>query len=184
MRPFFRHHRAIIVFFAKMLAAYAVWFALYDLWLLPDGRLDEMLSLHAASASRSVLSWLGYEASVFGRVVWMDGTAGIEVVNGCNGLAVIGLFLGFVLAFPGVARRRLVFLPLGILALYLVNVGRLAFLVLVQQYRPEWFDLVHQFAATGIYYVVVFGLWVAWAHLGAAKKAARPEAVRMTAVSA
>ncbi len=167
-----------------MLAAYAVWFAVYDLLLLPDGRLDEALSLHAASASRTVLTWLGYEARVFGRVVWMDGTAGIEVVNGCNGLAVIGLFLGFVLAFPGSARRRLAFIPFGILALYLVNVGRLAFLVLVQHYRPEWFDLVHQFAATGIYYVVVFGLWVAWAHFGAEKAAVRPETARMAAVSA
>lgn len=167
-----------------MLAAFALWFVVYDLWLLPDGRLDEVLSLHVASASRTLLTWLGYEAQVYGRVVWMEGTAGIEVVNGCNGLAVIGLFLGFVMAFPGTMRRRLVFVPLGILTLYVVNVGRLAMLVLVQHYRPGWFDLVHEFAATGIYYVIVFGLWIAWVHFGAPRTASGREGPRLTAVSA
>jgi hypothetical protein len=32
--------RSVLLFLGKMLAAYLAWYALYDLWLLPDGRLD------------------------------------------------------------------------------------------------------------------------------------------------
>ena len=37
----------------------------------------------------------------------------------------LGLFAGFVLAYPGSVVRRMLFIPLGVLVIYKVNVGRL-----------------------------------------------------------
>ena len=41
---FLSSHRDLTGFVLKMVAVYAVWFLIYDLWLLPDGRLDAALS--------------------------------------------------------------------------------------------------------------------------------------------
>lgn len=36
----------VIKFIAKALLVIILWFMVYELWLLPDGRLDEWLSLN------------------------------------------------------------------------------------------------------------------------------------------
>jgi exosortase family protein XrtF len=162
--------RAVTVFAAKAVAVYVVWYCVYDLWLLPDGRLDTMVSRSTASTSRVVLNTLGFGASGMGRLVRMAGTPGVEIVNGCNGLSTIGLFLGFVLAYPGAWWRRVVYVPVGAAVIYATNVLRIVIMVLVQHYWPAAFAPLHGFGLTTIFYVVVFVLWMGWVHYGGAHR--------------
>lgn len=155
-----------------MLAAYAVWYLLYDLWLLPDGRLDAWISYSVADLSGALLSLLGFDAAVQGRTLSLIGTTGVKIADGCNGLATIGLFVGFVVAYPGRFWRRLAFIPLGMAAIYATNVGRIVIMVLAQKYWPAAFDPLHGFGLTTIFYVAVFGLWVLWANYGGAASSA------------
>lgn len=161
-----RRNAQLVRFFAVLVGVYAIWFVLYDLWLLPDGRLDAWLSHHVASASSGLLGLLGFDVALSGRVLGLVGATGVEVADGCNGLTTVGLFIGFVLAFPGQWQRRLWFLPLGVVVVLLANVLRVAALALVQVHWPAAFDALHSFGATTFFYVVVFLLWVAWANLG------------------
>ena len=156
----------IAAFVGKVLAFYGLWYVLYDLWLLPDGTLDRWLSLNVAWMSGGLLDLLGFGAAVDGRSIVLPGVRGVRIANGCNGLSTLGLFVGFVLAYPGSARRRLWFIPLGVLAIYATNVGRIIVMLLAQKYWPAAFDPLHGFGLTTIFYVVVFGLWVAWANYG------------------
>jgi len=160
--------RALIGFFLKMGAAYAVWFVLYDLWLLPDGRLDTWLSHVVAARTADVLAPFFDGVRVSGRVVRLGASPGIIVEDGCNGLSPLSLFVGFVLAYPGTARRRLLFIPAGLLVVSAVNVLRCAALLVVQAERPGWFEPAHRYEGLFLFYVVIFALWVAWAHLGGA----------------
>lgn len=171
--PFLRKdsHRRIAGFVGKVLAFYALWYVAYDLWLLPDGTVDRWLSTNVASVGGSMLGGLGFEAIVDGRILRLPGTAGVKIVNGCNGLSTLGLFIGFVLAYPGRARRRLWFLPFGIGVIYLTNVSRVVAMTLTQKYWPAAFDPLHGFGLTTIFYVVVFALWVLWATYGGASTA-------------
>ncbi|MEM8557586.1 MAG: archaeosortase/exosortase family protein [Bacteroidota bacterium] len=161
-----RRHAPLVRFFAILVGVYAVWFVLYDLWLLPDGRLDAWLSHRVATASAGLLGLIGFDVVHAGRVLGLDGAAGVEVADGCNGLTTVGLFIGFVLAFPGQWQRRMWFIPMGIGLLLLVNVLRVASLAIIQVEWPEAFASVHSFGATTFFYVVVFILWVVWANLG------------------
>lgn len=149
-----------------MVAAYAVWFVLYDLWLLPDGRVDAWLSHFVASATGSVLAPFYDTAFVDGRTVWITRESGILIENGCNGLSALSLFVGFIVAYPGTWARRALFIPLGLLALVVTNIARCAILLLVSYYAPSLFDSVHGFHALFVFYVVIFLLWVAWANYG------------------
>ena len=158
--------RRIVTFVGKVLTFYGLWYVLYDLWLLPDGTLDRWLSLNVAWMSGGLLEFLDFEATVGGRGIALPGVRGVRIANGCNGLSTLGLFVGFVLAYPGSAWRRLWFIPLGVLAVYATNVGRVVLMLLAQKYWPAAFGPLHGFGLTTIFYVVVFGLWVAWANYG------------------
>lgn len=159
-------NRRILTFLAKVLAIYALWYVAYDLWLLPDGRLDEWLSHNVATVSAFLLDVAGFSVNVQDRIVWITGKTGVEIANGCNGLSTIGLFIGFVVAYPGSPVRRAVFIPVGILLIYVVNVLRVVVMLLLQVYWPAAFDPMHTFGLTTIFYCAVFGLWVLWVNYG------------------
>ena len=119
-RRILRSNRALARFAGTMLACYAVWFVAYDLWLLPDGRLDRALSLGVARATGALVSLSGEPAQILGqRVRW--GGGGVYIDHTCNGLAALSLFVGFVLAYPGAWARRLLFVPAGLAVIAAAN---------------------------------------------------------------
>ena len=164
--------RSILLFLGKMLAAYLAWYALYDLWLLPDGRLDAWVSRSVADLSGGLLALLGTDPVVGARTVALPGVRGVRIADGCNGLSTLGLFVGFVMAYPGRWPRRLAFLSLGMAAIYATNVGRIAVMAVVQKHWPAAFQPLHGFGLTAIFYAVVFGLWVLWANYGGTPQSA------------
>ena len=159
-------NRRVVSFVGKVLAFYGLWYVLYDLWLLPEGSVDRWLSINVAEVSGVLLGGLGFDVFVQGRDLALPGVPGVRIANGCNGLSTLGLFVGFVLAYPGMAWRRAWFIPLGVLTVYLTNVVRVVAMLLTQKYWPAAFEPLHGFGLTTIFYVVVFGLWVLWANYG------------------
>jgi exosortase family protein XrtF len=157
----------VVVFFAKALAIYVVWYLVYDLWMLPDGRVDAWLSEHIVRVSGALLSGMGFDVVASGRIVGLVGANMLEIVNGCNGIEVLGLFVGFVVAYPGRTENRYWFIPLGILVLYVTNVVRIVVLAITQLHVPAIFDVTHDYSTTAIFYAVVFVMWVFWVNYGA-----------------
>lgn len=156
----------VIIFFAKALSIYIVWFLIYDLWMLPDGRVDLWLSEHIVRVSGGILSILGFDVYASGRIIGLVGTNMLEIIDGCNGIEVIGLFIGFVVAYPGITLNRLVFVPIGIFLLYLTNIIRIVVLSIVQLHAPGIFTVTHDYSTTAIFYLVVFAMWVVWVNYG------------------
>src|SRR5690625_166149 len=101
-------------FILKVAGIYVVWYILYELWLLPTGLIDRPLSHNIASVSAGILSFFGQEVFLSGRILGITGAPGVEIVDGCNGIAAIGLFLGFIIAYPGKWKPRLYFAIFGI----------------------------------------------------------------------
>lgn len=156
----------IYVFALKGILVYIVWYIFYDLWLLPDGRVDEWLSLHIIDVSAGILSLMGFDVYTIFRVIGIDQAAGIEIVNGCNGLSAIGLFIGFIAAYPGDNTKRWLFMVTGMGVIYLVNVLRIVVLAITQVYWSDFFHFTHDYSTTAIFYIVIFILWVIWANYG------------------
>ncbi|GAB5409650.1 MAG: archaeosortase/exosortase family protein [Balneolaceae bacterium] len=152
----------ISLFIIKALAIFVVWYVLYELWLLPDGRLDEWLSLNIVSVSSGVIEFFGYEIWSVNRIIGIGENAGIELVDGCTGISAIGLFLGFILAYPGDWKNRISFSLLGIGVIYIVNIFRIVVLVVTQEEWIQFFDIMHDYSTTTIFYIVIFLLWMTW----------------------
>lgn len=164
MKSFLKSDIAIFLF--KVFCIYLVWYMAYELWILPNSYIDEPLSKNIASVSAGILTFLGEEVFHYNRVVGLVGTAGGEIVDGCNGIAAIGLFLGFIFAYPGAWMPRVYFSIFGIAVIYLVNVTRIVVLSYIQLYWPQAFEFTHDYSTTAIFYFVIFILWMVWANYG------------------
>jgi exosortase family protein XrtF len=143
------------------------------LYLAADGRLDAALTHNLATVSTAGLRLLGYAATVSGGAEPLISLAHRPVVyiwHPCNGLVLYALFSGFIVAFPGPVRRKLWFIPLGILLIYTLNVLRIIALSLNKYYDYQSADFNHHYTFTAIVYAGIFALWMWWATRGAASR--------------
>jgi exosortase family protein XrtF len=85
-----------------------------------------------------------------------------RVVEGCNAISVIILFIAFVIAFKGTWKRTVMFVLAGSILIYLLNVIRIALIAIALYHYPQHEHLLHGVVFPLFIYGVVFLLWVIW----------------------
>ena len=95
--------------------------------------------------------------------VGVSGTPGVEIGAPCDGLSLFALFAIFIAFFPGPLKRKLWYIPIGVLFLHFVNIFRVISLAVIQSKFPDWLSFNHDYTFTVLVYGVVFGLWYVWA---------------------
>ena len=152
----------LTLFLLKAGCVYAAWQFLYDLVVLPDGRLDTWLSVTGVKLAAMGLSFLGLDIESSGRVIACVGNRGVEIQNGCNGFDLLGLYAGFIIAYPGNMIKRILFLAGGIGLIFIANVSRIAFFTLSNLYFPDYWEPVHLYSSYVFFYPIVLTLWFLW----------------------
>lgn len=156
-------------FVVKALALYAFWlvtdhFQLWDKWLI-----HAFMTESSAQVSTWLLNGLGFEADTYlianqHCYIRIGGAHVLHVDKPCNGLSIMLLYVGFLIAYPGTWRSKLAFMAGGVLAVYAINVVRQVLLVLNYVYFPGSFEFNHTYVFTSVVYAVVFVLWITWAN--------------------
>ncbi|WNM19166.1 exosortase family protein XrtF [Flavobacterium capsici] len=85
-----------------------------------------------------------------------------RIIEGCNGLSVMILFVAFVIAFSGKFKNTIVFILLGLVVIHVLNVLRIALLSVALYSFPEYEHFLHGVVFPLVIYGVVFLLWVIW----------------------
>lgn len=85
-----------------------------------------------------------------------------RIIEGCNGLSVMILFVAFVIAFSGKFKNTIVFILLGLIIIHVLNVLRIALLSVALYSFPEYEHFLHGVVFPLVIYGVVFLLWVIW----------------------
>ncbi|MFH6970594.1 exosortase family protein XrtF [Flavobacterium petrolei] len=85
-----------------------------------------------------------------------------RIVEGCNVVSVIILFISFVVAFSGKLKITLLFIFGGSLLIYVLNVLRIAALSALIFYFPKQEPFLHGVLFPLYIYGVVFMLWLIW----------------------
>tara|TARA_B100000029_G_scaffold144282_3_gene139504 strand:- start:19258 stop:19812 length:555 start_codon:yes stop_codon:yes gene_type:complete len=152
----------LALFLIKAGGVYAAWQFLYNLVFLPDGRLDTFLSLSGVNLAGSLLALLGWEVEVSGRIITCIGEKGVEIQNGCNGLNLLGLYGGFIIAYPGPWTKRSLFLMIGLFVLFIANILRIAFFAVFNANLPQYFDIAHNYSSYVFFYPIVLLFWYLW----------------------
>ena len=121
-----------------------------------------------AAQSESVLQSFGYETYSVPYVeqgfirLALNNRFVVRVIEGCNGISVIILFISFVLAFFSGWKKTLLYIFGGSVLIYVLNVIRIALITMGIFHYPEYTDLMHDILFPLFIYGVVFLLWIIW----------------------
>ena len=85
-----------------------------------------------------------------------------RIIEGCNGLSVIILFVAFIIAFSGRIKATILYLIGGSLLIHILNVARIALLCVLMYYFPSQKHFLHGVVFPLFIYGVVFLLWIIW----------------------
>jgi exosortase family protein XrtF len=85
-----------------------------------------------------------------------------RMIEGCNAVSIIILFIAFIVSFSGKIKGTLLFIVFGALVIYIVNVVRIALLSVLLYRYPKNEGVVHGVLFPLFIYGVVFVLWLIW----------------------
>jgi len=151
-------YRFLILFAVAAVA----WFVLYNYWLQPHSSIDITVINATLALSKKMLTLLGHQAFIEGRVLRIAGTSGLWVGDNCNAISLFALFGGFILCFPGNIKSKLWFIPTGIALIFLLNCIRMVVLAITDVYSRKWTEFNHTYTFTIIIYGFIFLLWMYW----------------------
>lgn len=86
----------------------------------------------------------------------------VGIEDGCNGLELFVLYIGFILAMPASFARKIAFGAGGLLVIHAVNLLRCSGLGLMLISMKQYFDLAHHYIFKIVIYATIFLLWVAY----------------------
>lgn len=85
-----------------------------------------------------------------------------RLIEGCNAISVIILFISFVLSFSGKLKPTILFIIGGSIGIYFLNIIRIALLCVLIYFFPRQESILHGVFFPLFIYGFVFILWVIW----------------------
>lgn len=130
-------------FLARFVALLSLLFLL-DMLSVVQRRVVEPFTAAIASVSGRLIEAFDSTVVTAGRVI-RDADSGfaVSIEAGCNGVEASIVLIAAVIAFPGNWRQRAVALALGLLAIQVLNIGRIASLFYIGQSLPDVFEWAH-----------------------------------------
>jgi len=121
-----------------------------------------------AKQTNDLVSFFGYDSQVVkhpnepSMKMIINGKYLARIIEGCNALSVIILFVAFIVAFKGKLKTTVLYILFGILIIYITNIIRIALLSIGIYHYPEYTTILHSVIFPTIIYGLVFLLWMLW----------------------
>lgn len=158
-------------FLLKASILFAIWMIFYHGFIIPDGRANKWLTEQVVVGTKIGLAMLDYDSNKglvdennpeSSQYIYIDNQPVVLVADECNGFELMALFIGFILAFPGPWKWKTIFIPIGSIIIFLVNVAREVVLALNYKYFQETFDFNHKYTYVFVVYLIIFNIWRFW----------------------
>ena len=105
---------------------------------------------------------LSYPVQAFNDTLYYLNKGSVAVLGSCSGLKQFYQWTVLMILFPGPWKKKLWYIPLGILIIHFVNILRIVVLYVVLVHWPQNWDLIHEWILRPFFYVVIFSMWVVW----------------------
>ncbi len=171
MKELFKKYKSVVRFVVLFMGTYLLLSILYSVYLnvSTEGENDpDPITRLVGKQSNSVLTGWGFKSELIPRgeapsltIRFKDRDVG-EIVEGCNSVSVIILFVAFIIAFAENFKKTALFILGGAVLIYGINILRIAILSVALFYYPSYEKLLHSIIFPGIIYGLVFILWMAW----------------------
>ncbi|MDO7137871.1 exosortase family protein XrtF [Algibacter lectus] len=171
MKTLFIKYRSVIKFILTFLLVYLSLSVIYKFYLqFSDGSefYPDYFTHLVGEQSKDLLNTFGYATKMVPHLeepslkVMIGNIYVARVIEGCNGLSVLILFISFIVAFSGRLKATLLYLLSGSVIIYVVNVLRIVILSIWLYKYPEQSEFLHAVVFPAIIYGVVFLLWIFW----------------------
>ncbi|MFB9080983.1 exosortase family protein XrtF [Flavobacterium procerum] len=169
MKKYLIQFKPFLNFVGTFFLVYIVLTILYKFYLNNYGINDlDGITTFAGHNVGQLLSLLNYEITIQKSISepWLEvifkGKYIVRIIEGCNAVSVIVLFVSFIAAFSGKLKTTLLFILFGILSIHVLNVIRIALLTVLIYYYPQHSHFLHGVVFPLIIYGFVFVLWLIW----------------------
>lgn len=108
-----------------------------------------------------ILNLFGMNAYTSGPLLVLNKFS-ITVVGECTGLYEMLIFLAALLAFPAKFNKKLFGFLLSIPILYIINILRMVFIIVVGNWHPKTFTFFHIYFWQVAGILIVGGMWLFW----------------------
>ncbi|MCH3881923.1 MULTISPECIES: exosortase family protein XrtF [Tenacibaculum] len=167
-----KKHKKVLLFLLKFFATYFVLFAIYSSYLKRNQQLDPFVNAPVTQLVAKQSAWglelFGYqvekvqhpeELSIF---LALNGNYVGKIVEGCNSVSLIILFIAFIIAFSGSFKATLLYMLFGTIFIWIINIVRIVVICIMLDKYPEQEMFLHKLLFPAIIYGAVFLLWVIW----------------------
>lgn len=171
MKKYWIQYKAFLLFFLKFIFTYLLLTFAYQYYLnqfdIKKNEIDGFTKLVTNQVEQLLLffnSDIHYELnpshSCFN--LFYKGKFVSRIIEGCNALSIIILFVSFVMAFSGKFKQTIFFILAGILLIHIFNVVRIALLCMAVFHFPQYAHFLHGVIFPLFIYGFVFLLWIIW----------------------
>jgi len=171
MQTYFKQYKSFL-FYPQVFSVYVVLSVIYQQYL---NQFENPIIVQADDFTRLVayqvqktLQFFNYNSSTELYInqasvkLFLEGVYVARVVEGCNALSVIILFIAFIVAFTGKLKTTILYMILGSVLIHILNIFRIAVLCIALLHYPKKEHLLHDIIFPLFIYGCVFGLWVIW----------------------
>ncbi len=164
-------YKAVVRFILTFLIVYLLLSVAYKFYLdHSDGTkyYPDYFTNLVADQSNYLIQSFGYDAKVVSHAnepsmkILINNKFVARVVEGCNSISVIILFVSFMIAFAGKFKVTFLYILTGSVLLYTVNLFRIAILSIGLFHYPWRREILHIVIFPLIIYGMVFLLWMFW----------------------
>ncbi len=171
MKELFVKYKSVIKFILTFIVVYislSICYKFYldfskDTYYYPD-----YITNLVARQSEDILNVIGYKAYVEPHSqeptmkLIINKKYVVRIIEGCNSISVIILFVSFIMAFSGRLKTTLLYAFVGSVLIYIVNLIRIVIISIGLYHYPWHMDILHKVIFPGIIYGMVFLLWINW----------------------
>ena len=171
LSQYLQTYRPFLMFLGKFFLTYIVLTLVYQFYLSQfNDAANDVDGFTRAVASQS--EWLTDLLGVDAALAPHDSQPAVKflfnneyvarIIEGCNALSVMILFIAFIIAFSGRVRTTILFIIAGCVIIHILNISRIALLAAAIYHYPEYENFLHGVIFPLIIYSTVFLLWVIW----------------------
>jgi len=166
-------NKSVIYFLIKFFGTYALLFVLYA-WYLQKYQIKEPffacapITQNVANGTQKLLNLVGYNVLMQQHTkevsinVIVNNKPVARIIEGCNAISIIILYISFIIAFKGSFKNTILFIIGGSLLIYYFNIVRIAVISIAIYEYPVYEKTLHEVVFPLLIYGLTFLLWFIW----------------------
>lgn len=167
LKSYFQQYQPFLLFLGKFFLSYLLLTVSYQFYLsLSEKEGIDGITTNVAWFTTKLANGIGIpletKVDALQFQIYYHAKYLARIVEGCNSVSVILLFTSFIVAFSTKIRPVVVYVLLGSVCIYLVNIFRIICLTVLLDRFPSQEHLLHGVLFPLVIYGLVFVLWFFW----------------------